>query len=157
MHYTFSQYYIYVIFVAVMAAFSYLNKLNRTEVFSFFMYAIMLLFAVLRIDTGADYSTYIEMHEEAGKSYFTDLFSFTEPLYFLLLKVLYLFSDDYWLMFAVVAIIIYTILFLVVKKLSIDPALSLLLYILVAYYFISINQLRQSISLVIFLYSISSI
>ena len=157
MHYTFSQYYIYVIFVAVMAAFSYLNKLNRTEVFSFFMYAIMLLFAVLRINTGADYSTYIEMHEEAGKSYFTDLFSFTEPLYFLLLKFLYFFSDDYWLMFAVVAIIIYTILFLAVKKLSIDPALSLLLYIIVAYYFISINQLRQSISLVIFLYSISSI
>lgn len=157
MHFAFSQYFIYIVFVAAITVFSYLHKLNRTDVFAYLMYALLLVTAVLRIDTGADYATYIEMHDRVGKSDLTDIVTFTEPLYFLLLKFIYFFSDDYWVMFAVVAFIIYTVLFLAIKKLSIDPALSIILYVVTSYYFVSINQLRQSVSLVIFLYSITYI
>ena len=157
MHFAFSQYFIYIVFVAVITAFSYINKLNKTDVFAYLMYSFVLLMAVLRIDTGADYATYIEMHERVGKSGFQDMLDFTEPLFFWLLKLIYVFTDDYWIMFAVVSFFIYTVLFLALKKLSTDIALSLILYVITSYYFISINQLRQSISLVIFLYSLTYI
>jgi len=152
---SFSQYWPYILFIFVVWLLSFLNKINTTKVIPFCICGLFFMLAILRIDTGADYPTYVEMHDRIaihGNS--SELFAVTEPLYFLLIRFGALFSDDPWVMFALTALVIYTFLFLAVKDLSPDPSLSLLLYVLTTYYFISLNQVRQSISLTIFLFSL---
>lgn len=157
MHNSFAQYWIYIALIAFAWLMNVAGWVKKSTLFPASIVLAMLLLAVLRIDTGADYDSYVTMHERVGKADITDFFGITEPLYFLLIKFCYLFTDDYVLMFALTAVVISSFLFLAVQKLSINPSLSLLLYIVTTYYFISLNQVRQSISLVIFLYSIHCI
>jgi len=155
MHFTVAQYWPYLVLIFVIWLLSFLNKINPTKVIPFCACMLLLLMAVLRVDTGADYPTYTEMHDRiALHGDNSEIFSITEPLYFLLIRFGALFSDDPWVMFALTALVIYTFLFLAVEELSSDPTLSVLLYILTTYYFISLNQVRQSISLTIFLFSL---
>lgn len=134
-------------------------KLIKYEKEVFFWITVLLfLVSIFRYNIGADYATYVEMFEYINLSLtFDDIFIHTEPLYFILNKLVYLFSSNSILLFISVSIIIYSTLYKAIKSVSTDYVFSLFLYIVTTYYFISLNQIRQSISLVLFLYSLSAL
>ncbi len=79
--------------------------------------------------------------------------SFREPLFNLLNRIIYLFTDDSQLLFVAVAIITLSFTFVAIYQQSKYIPFSIILYFLSTIYFNSLNQMRQAIAMSIFLYA----
>ena len=111
----------------------------------------VLLISSLRTGTGTDVRTYVYEFEKflsnginrygADESY--------EMGYYLLCRLISLFSKDGQALLIVTSIVSITILFICLYKYSRSMAFSFALYILSYQYFVSFNNIRQTISMVI--------
>lgn len=114
-------------------------------------YLPFLLVSALRYDVGTDY-------DFIYKKYFyyinegTDKFG--EPLFNLINKIAYHIHKDPVVMFAIVSFLIYTFLFIAIYQQSEHICLSILVFVIGGFFFNSMNQIRQAITMAIFLYSL---
>ncbi|MBR6666262.1 MAG: EpsG family protein [Lachnospiraceae bacterium] len=79
--------------------------------------------------------------------------SFREPLFNLLNRIIYLFTDNSQFLFIAVAIITLGFTFTAIYQQSRYIPFSIILYFLSTIYFNSLNQMRQAIAMSIFLYA----
>lgn len=79
---------------------------------------------------------------------------FREIGFVLLNRLLYLFTEDSWILFAVVGFFTNCILFTAIFQQSDSAPWSIFLYFLLSYYFASLNQIRQMLAMSMFLYSL---
>lgn len=148
--------YLFIIFLSFF--FSFDNRKKNERLIIFCLVFVLFFISIIRFNVGADYQTYIEMFEYINYNLtLKDLLSHTEPLFFLLNKIISYFTSNSYYLFFFTSLIIYTLLFKSIQRLSINGSLSVFLFIVTTYYFISLNQIRQSIALMIFLYSLSDL
>lgn len=109
----------------------------------------LFIVSAIRFEVGTDWQIYDEyfyaINEGTNK--------FREPLFNLLNRIIYLFTDNsQWLFVAVSALcLIFT--FLAIYKQSKYIPFSIILYFLSTVYFNSLNQLRQAVAMSIFLFA----
>ena len=113
----------------------------------------MTLVSALRYEVGTDWSIYHDYFHwiSSGKD------KFSEPLFNLLNRVIYLFTQNSWWLFFVCAIVIMYFNFRAFMEQSIHPAFSILIFVISGDYFNSQNQLRQAMAMSIFLYAMKYI
>ncbi len=124
-----------------------------------FFFALMsalplIIIASLRHEVGTDWPIYDE-HFYGINELQTDPFS--EIGFTLLNKIVYAIYPDFALMVAVCSIITYGFFFKAIYDQSINYSFSILFFVLDAVYFNSMNQVRQMMTLAIFLYAIKFI
>lgn len=110
-----------------------------------------LVVAALRYNVGTDYFTtyYTGFYRiQAGIDF--DQF---EIGYWLMNKVVQLFTDNVFVMFAIAALLFVGFTYAAINSLSENVALSILLFMLTRYYFIGMNAVRQFIALAVFAYA----
>lgn len=123
------------------------KKYNKYDVFTIL---IMGLTCGLRYKVGADYSLYIDLYNR-------EIFSRTEIVnqYLIyLLKMLNMTAEHYIFIMAMITI---TIFYISIKRLSNENHTSLLLFIVLGYYAMCFNGIRQMLAMSICLYSIKFI
>ncbi len=109
------------------------------------------LVSALRYDVGTDY-------DFIYKKYFyyinegTD--KFTEPLFNFINIVAYHIKQDPVVMFAIVSFLIYIFVFMAIHQQSEHVCLSILVFVISGIFFNSMNQIRQAITMAMFLYSL---
>ncbi len=113
----------------------------------------MTFVSVFRYQVGTDWPIYNDYFYWISEG--TD--RFTEPLFNLLNRVVYLFTRDSWWLFAVCALIIGYFTFRTIFEQSIYPAFSILIFVITGDYFNSQNQIRQAIAMAVFLYGVKYI
>lgn len=113
----------------------------------------MTLVSALRYYVGTDWPIYRDYFHMINQG----IDKFNEPLFNLLNRVIYLFTHHSWALFAVCAVIICYFTFRAFMEQSINPAYSILIFVLSGDYFNSQNQLRQAIAMAIFLYAMKYI
>ena len=109
----------------------------------------MTFVSVFRYEVGTDWPIYDEYFHKIA----VGVDQFTEPGFNLINKVLSFFTRDSWWLFAVCAVIIGIFMFKAIMEQSVNPAFSILIYVLAGDYFNSQNQLRQAAAMSIFLYA----
>ena len=109
----------------------------------------MTFVSVFRYEVGTDWPIYDEYFHKIDAG----IDKFTEPGFNLLNKVISVFTKDSWWLFAACALIIGVFMFKAIMDQSVNPAFSILVYVLAGDYFNSQNQLRQAIAMSIFLYA----
>lgn len=125
---------------------------------SYYTFAVMsfLPFAavtMLRWQVGTDWPIYDSYYYYINHG----IQSFSEPLFNLLNKFLYLFSEDSSLLFAVVGFFTLLMFFLAIYQQSPMIPFSVLLFFLTNKYFTSLNQIRQMLAMSIFFFSLKYI
>ncbi len=124
---------------------------KRSEIFFSYIFAVLsfipLTFIMaVRYNVGTDFQSY------------TRIFNFgqegIEPGFGLLNKILHYFSDSPDIFFAVTSVIICGGYFIAIYRESVDPVYSILLFVIVKDYFISMNGVRQYIAIAIMLFAI---
>lgn len=125
---------------------------------SYYTFAILsfLPFAavsMLRWQVGTDWPIYDSYYYYINHG----IQSFSEPLFNLLNKFLYLFSEDSSLLFAVVGFFTLLLFFLAIYQQSPMIPFSILLFFLTNKYFTSLNQIRQMLAMSIFFFSLKFI
>ena len=110
-----------------------------------------IIVAGFRYDVGTDYLyTYVTKFNEIAngqENYF-------EPGFYLLNKLIQLYTRDYFWLFLVCAVITYAIVFNCIFRYLNDPAFGILLFVITTGYFVSLNTTRQYIAIALFLWSI---
>lgn len=110
-----------------------------------------IVVSVIRNEVGIDWNlTYAPYYYyiNAGIAQFKEI-GFT-----LLNRFLYLFTEDPWILFAVVGLLTNALMFAAIYRLSDNFTFSILLYFLMSYYFQSLNQIRQMLAMAIYLYAL---
>lgn len=108
------------------------------------------LVSVFRFQVGTDWSIYDDYFHWISKG----MDKFSEPLFNLLNRVVYVFTQDSWWLFAICAILIGGFTYRAIMEQSVNPAFSILIFMISGDYFNSQNQIRQAIAMAIFLYAI---
>ena len=107
--------------------------------------------AGFRYDVGTDYLyTYVPKFKEIANgqdSYF-------EWGFFLLNKVIQLYTLDYFWLFLICAAITYIIVFDCIYRYLKDPAFGIFLFVTTTSYFVSLNTTRQYIAIAVFLWAV---
>lgn len=113
----------------------------------------MTFVSVFRYHVGTDWPIYDDYFHwiSEGRD------RFTEPLFNLLNRMVYLFTRDSWWLFAVCALIIGYLTFRTFFEESVYPAFSILIFVITGDYFNSQNQIRQAIAMAVFLYAVKYI
>lgn len=113
----------------------------------------MTFVSVFRYEVGTDWPIYHDYFHwiSEGKD------KFTEPLFNLLNRVIYSFTKDSWWLFAICAFLICYFMFRAFMEQSVNPAFSILIFVLSGDYFNSQNQIRQALAMAIFLYAMKYI
>ncbi len=109
----------------------------------------MTFVSVFRYEVGTDWPIYDEYFHKIAAG----VDKFSEPGFNLLNRVVHLFTEDSWLLFAVCAVIMGIFMFKAFLDQSVNPGFSILVYVLAGDYFNSQNQIRQAIAMSIFLYA----
>ena len=104
----------------------------------------------LRCQVGTDwpiYNDYFHSIPAGGKK-------FTEPLFNLLNRFLYHFTQNSYILFAVVAVLLLSFMFLTIFQQSEYLPLSILIFVVSGDFFNSQNQIRQMLATAILLYAL---
>lgn len=120
---------------------------------AYYVYGILsvlpfLMVSSIRYRVGTDWPIYDEYFHAINEG--TN--SFREPLFNLLNRIIYLFTNDSQLLFVTVAVITLSFTFTAIYQQSKYIPFSIILYFLSTIYFNSLNQMRQAIAMSIFLY-----
>ena len=114
----------------------------------------MILVAALRYDVGTDYlHTYVPYFETVRDG-FLENYSKMEILYHLLNVAIAALGGDYVWVFAIAAILFYTMVYLQIFADSPNPLLSIFLLTGMGYVFVFFNAMRQMMGCAILLYSL---
>lgn len=132
-----------------------LPDLSRTyKIFCVCSFLPFFITSAIRYNVGTDYWHIYEPYFDlinSGKD------RFSEEGFNLLNRIAFWIYDDPAVMFAIVSLIIYTFVFLAIYQQSEHICFSILIFVISATFFNSMNQLRQAISMAIFLYSMKYI
>ena len=153
--------FVYIIAIALSMTFAYyaynakgIEQLKSTyRTLCILTFLPMTFVSVFRYEVGTDWPIYKEYFHMINQG--TD--KFNEPLFNLLNRVVYLFTHHSWALFAVCAFIICYFTFRAFMEQSINPAYSILIFVLSGDYFNSQNQIRQAMAMAIFLYAMKYI
>lgn len=110
-----------------------------------------ILLAAFRYDVGTDYLyTYVPRFNEIaeGKE------NYFEYGFFMLNKLIQVFTLDYFWLFLTCAVITYSLVFESIYKYLDDPTFGVLMFVISTAFFTSLNTTRQYIAIAIFLYAI---
>lgn len=147
------MFYLYFILVVLFIyVFSKLDKL----MFKFLIFIFITLIAViagLRYEIGTDYPTYRTIYDNLS----VDTYQHIEPGYRLINLFFKYVGLSYAFTVFIFSFIVNLLFYRFIKKYSSSVFLSLLLYVLLNYYFIAFNAVRQMIAISIFLQAIPSI
>lgn len=133
-------------------------KVDNVFILSLFLSFILLMFAGLRpIGFDSDSTAYFEMMKSIvdGKIDFS-----VAPTFIWIVKInYYLLGDDYYQRFSLFVYALLNISFIVfaIKKLSINPLFSILIYALLFYPILTLTQIRFGVASAIFLFAIPNI
>jgi hypothetical protein len=107
----------------------------------------MVAVAALRYDVGTDYLQYADM-----VGYGNNL-PWIEPGYQLINYVFFLLELPGWSLLTFFSLVTLPLYFLFIHKYSVNPNLSLLLFVLIGFYFISFNAVRQIFAIIFLLFA----
>jgi hypothetical protein len=133
-------------------------KVDNVFILSIFLSFILLMFAGLRpIGFDSDSTSYFEMMKSIvdGKIDFS-----AEPTLIWIVKInYYLLGNDYYQRFSLFVYALINISFIVfaIKKLSINPLFSILIYALLFYPILTLTQIRFGVASAMFLFAIHNI
>lgn len=123
------------------------------RVYAVLSFLPFFIVSALRYEVGTDWIIYDDFFygiNEGTKS-------FKEPLFNLLNKVIYMFSEDSQFLFIAIAALSLGFTFAAIYKQSKYIPFSILVFFLSVFYFNSLNQMRQGISMSIFLFAMQYI
>lgn len=131
-------------------------KISLSLLFMIISFLILFLLASFRDYVGRDYGTYVSTFYSVGEDNLYEserTWLMQSPLFFLLCKVLNVFTDEYLIMFAVISFITLFFFYKAIHDISINWFLSLYLLLCFCLYYQSFNQIRQMIAVAIIAYS----
>lgn len=125
---------------------------NKNSIFIWTLAALpLIIVSGLRYKVGADYLSYARIFDHISHGYFD---KGLEQGFIWLIQLIQFFTSDYVWMFIIVSFITIYLVFLVIRKESKNPILSVYLYITAGLFFASFNGMRQFLSVSIMFYSI---
>lgn len=113
------------------------------EVIRFFSFFSLFFIAAFRENVGTDYDSYMLMFDHS------EWFKNAGAIFMKFIEVLRKFTLDYHILFVVTSLIIYGIIFWVIFRESDIPWLSVLMFVIMEDYFVSMNAIRQYIAVVL--------
>lgn len=145
--------YLYMLFFTL--SFYGINKLRYNEkvekLLLFLLFLMLFIVSAIRKHVGTDYGTYLYYYSGIENKIYDG--EGMEIGYFYLNKITkYLFGGEYTI-FIVTSLIIIGLVYLTVKKFSVDPLLSIILFMCIGFYIESFNIIRQSIAISLIFYS----
>lgn len=145
--------YLYMLFFTI--SFYGINKLRYNEkvekLLLFLLFLMLFIVSAIRKHVGTDYGVYLYYYSGIENKIYDG--EGMEIGYFYLNKITkYLFGGEYTI-FIVTSLIIMGLVYLTVKKFSVDPLLSTILFMCIGLYMGSFNIIRQSIATAFILYS----
>lgn len=120
---------------------------------SFFFLYFLLIF---RNYVGTDYAAYVNTYQSIGLDNLYEgekTWLMQSPLFFVICKSLYVFTDNYIIMFATIGFITLFFFYKSIHDISINWMLSLYLLICFCLYYQAFNQIRQMTAVAIIAYS----
>lgn len=119
-------------------------------------FLILFLLLALRNFVGTDYARYVELYDQIGNNNLAPIeqkWLLTSIGYWIGCKLLYYFTNNTFIMFAVIAYFTLKYFYKSIVLISSDWALSLYLLICFCLYYQCFNQIRQMLSIAIAAYS----
>src|SRR5574344_647169 len=117
---------------------------------------LLILLLGLRYYVGTDYGSYVYIFNEISALGYNELFSFTDTEigHTIICKLVYSLGLNYQAVFMIYAILTIYFLYRTMDRLKINKSLFLLTYLLMVFPY-SFNIMRQSLAMVIILYSLT--
>lgn len=141
---------VYLIMIIISLLFSYLAMKFKDNKFKFFIFAFLsattfFLISTLRYDVGTDYmSRYVRDYNIfAAGGKILDL-----EIGFIMIDYIAAFFHNYLFIFLITSLLICYIMLYSIFKYSKNPVLSILLFFISTFFFLSLNMIRQFISMV---------
>lgn len=129
--------------------------INIKLLFWYLSEIVLIIVAAIRYDVGQDYMyTYVPYFNGLLVGYVNEDI---EKGFWLLNKIVQLFTKDYVGIFIVCSVIFFHYIYKAIREQSKMPTLSVFLLIGTTYYFVFLNTMRQMMVVAIFLYSIKYI
>ncbi|MGH1705389.1 EpsG family protein [Enterococcus gallinarum] len=142
---------IYVFIAMLSSFFAFFVKKNKFGKMMYFCsFLVVVIFAAIRKNVSADYSNYIGNFINIG---INGGGARIEPGYWLLNRIVGLFTSNLNAIIIVTSIITFSILFKIIREYSVMPALSVLFLFVLRDYEMLICLIRQGIALAIIAYS----
>lgn len=145
--------YLYMLFFAI--SFYAINKLvyNKTveQILLFIMFLILFIVSAVRKHVGTDYGVYLNYYRGIEDRIYDG--EGMEIGYFYLNKITKHLFDGEYTIFIITSLIIVGLVYLTIKRFSVDPLLSTILFMCIGLYMSSFNIIRQSIAIAFILYS----
>lgn len=142
---------IYILIAITSSFFALFYKNSKFGKFMYFLsFLIVVIFAAIRKNVSADYSNYIGNFINIG---INGQSARIEPGYWLLNRIIGIFSHDLNIIIIITSIITFTLIFLTIKEYSVAPAVSVLFLFVLRDYEMLICLIRQGIALAIVVYS----
>ena len=117
------------------------SKMVKTDLFFYLSFVILVLFAGLRFDVGADFMTYSGMFVEFKNEKAPFLF---EPANMFIINIVNTLDINHQAIFLIYSLISMSAVFYFIKKLSPSKELSILLFVTIGiFYFSTFNIIRQ--------------
>lgn len=133
-----------------------INKMvyNKTieKILLFIMFFMLFIVSAIRKYVGTDYGIYLHVYNGIENRVYDR--EGMEIGYFYLNKLTkYLFGGEYTI-FIITSLIIIGLIYLTIKKNSIDPLMSMIIFMCLGFYITSFNTIRQYIAIALIFYSI---
>ena len=134
------------------------GRKNKFNIFDIFLILFLIIFTGIRYYVGSDYGSYLSSYKIfLLMDYdFVDLFNmpgtFGQNLCMFIGKMI--FGNNVYGVFWVFSIFIYPLLIYTIRKQSVNPSESFLLYCLLGYFAMSMNILKQITAMTIILFSV---
>lgn len=148
----------YLIFLACVILFYYCSFVfryrNGFSVFTVLTYIILVLFAGLRNGSvGTDTNSYIASFQRIGRVDFAAFDIASDFGYAVLERIALTFSGEYYSLLIATAMVFVFCSLKAIQDLSINPVISLFVFITLGYYTFSFNGARQGIAMAIYMLS----
>lgn len=139
----------YVFFIIIIIFFLFIKTNSRQTKTQYQLIALLIIIslAILRFDVGFDYKAYYGF---VAKNNFESVERF-EPLCRLIFYIALYFKSPF-ILFTLFGLLTYSIMFASLKKMSVSPSFSIVVYLSLFYLF-SLGALRQALAMSVCLYS----
>ena len=116
--------------------------------------SILISLLGLRYYVGTDYRNYIYIYNSISHLKFSDLFSYTETelAHTLICKITYILGFDYRIVFLIYSLLIVFFLYKIMDTLKVNKTFFMMTYLFMIFPY-SFNIMRQSLSMIIIVYS----
>lgn len=123
------------------------SRRHALPLFTVLCFALITV-AALRYDVGTDYRQYSEMVD------YGDMLDWVEPGYRWINLQFFKLQLPGWSILTLFSLVTLSAYFIFIKRYSINPLFSLLLFFLLGYYFISFNAVRQMFAIILVMFAV---